>query len=244
VAGQANKPEHIVDREVSGSAQATNPPFIPSYFPICLDVTNRTSVVVGGGDVAERKVSLLLEVDARVLIISPELTPALRRWRDEGRLEHLARSYRDGDLTAAFLVVAATNDEAVNHAVAAEARQRGVLVNVVDDPAYCDFILPAVLRLGDLTVTVSTGGRSPAIARLVRDELAEFLTAEHATLLDIAAEVRKALRERGQRPSPEAWRRALDGDLLALVRRGNLALVRAELAARLSENGTALHAGQ
>ena len=203
-------------------------------YPICLDLADRTCVVVGGGDVAERKVVSLLAAGARVVVVAPALAPGLWRLRGEGRLEHTSRPYQEGDLADAFLAIAATDDAEANRAVAAEARRRRVLVNVVDDPALCDFTLPAVLRRGDLLVAVSTGGRSPAVARYVREELEDFLTPEHVLLLELAAEVRAELRARGQRASGQAWRKALDGDLLALIREGKLELARARIVARLT----------
>ena len=202
-------------------------------YPVCLDLAGRTCVVVGGGDVAERRVASLLAAGARAVVVSPALGPGLRGLREEGRLEHVSRPYEDGDLAGAFLAIAATDDARVNHAVAAEARRRGVLVNVVDDPAFCDFTLPAVLRRGDLLVAVSTGGRSPAAARHIREELEEFLTPERVLLVELAAEVRAELRARGRRADGEAWREALRGDLLALIREGKLELARARIVARL-----------
>lgn len=206
-----------------------------AYYPVCLNVRGKTCVVVGGGDVAERKVISLLEADARVVVISPDLTPGLRRLRDEGAMDHVVRPYRDGDLGGTFLAIAATDDETTNHAAFAEAHRQGVLVNVVDDPAHCDFTLPAVLRRGDLMVSVATNGRSPAVARYIRDELEGFLTPEHLTLLELAAELRAETRARGQRVAGEAWRQALDGELLALIGRGDLSAARARLMARLAD---------
>lgn len=203
-------------------------------YPVGLNVANRRCVVVGSGGVAERKVRSLLATGARVVIISPDLAPGLRELHAEGRLEHVARAYRQGDLAQAFLAIAATGDRAINRAVADEARSRNVLANVVDDPARCDFTIPAVLRRGDLLVSVATGGRSPAVARYIRDELERVLTREHVALLEVVAEVRAELQARGQRVSREAWRLAIDDDLLAPIRRGDLDLARSRLAARLT----------
>jgi siroheme synthase-like protein len=128
-------------------------------------------IVVGGGRVAERKVRELLTGGARPHVISPRLTEALAAWRDAGRIEHSARVYRAGDLAGAFLAVAATDDRIVNAAIAAEGAQRCVLTNVADDPAAGNFHTVAAVRQGDLLLTVSTGGSSPALAASIRREL-------------------------------------------------------------------------
>jgi len=100
---------------------------VSTYYPVCLDVKGKRCVVVGGGEVAERKALSLVEVGARVVVISPDLAPGLWRMRDEGRLVHMARPYQEGDLSGAFLAIAATDDEATNEAVSTEARRRGIL---------------------------------------------------------------------------------------------------------------------
>ena len=203
-----------------------------SYYPVCLDVAGKKCVVIGGGEVAERKISSLLESQAQVVVVSQDLTSNLQRWRDEGRLTCLQRPYRDGDLSQAFLAIAATDDRQTNRAVAVEAHRRGVLINVVDDAPECDFTLPATIRRGDLTVAVSTGGRSPAMARYMREELESFLAPEHVTLLEMAAEVRAELRGQGLTIPPETWREALEATL-PLVRQGDLTHARAQLKVRL-----------
>lgn len=216
-----------------GSARSATAPAARSLYPVCLDVVGRRCVVIGGGEVAERKVVSLLEAGAHCVVISPELAPRLCRLRDDGRLEHVSRPYLEGDLAGAFLAIAATDDGLTNQAVADEAGRRGVLVNVADDPSHCDFTLPAVLRRGDILVTISTGARSPAIARRVREEIERFLTSEHVVLLEIASAVRTDLRTQGLEVSGDVWNWALDDDLLGLVRRGKVDVAREVLTARL-----------
>jgi len=203
------------------------------YYPVALDLTARPVLVVGGGPVAARKVEGLLAAAARVTVVSPTLVPALAALARAGRLRHRARRFRPGDLRGVALAFAASGDPAVDAAVAAAARRRGVWVNVADDPARCDVILPSVLRRGDLQIAVTTGGASPALARAVRLELERLVPAEYAELVALVGEVRRALRARGASPPPETWRRALAGDLRALLAAGRRAEARRALCARL-----------
>lgn len=187
------------------------------YYPAFLELTGRRCLVVGGGPVAERRVDGLLAAGATVTVVSPTLTAALAALAAAGRITHEPRGYRPGDVAGFDLAFAATDTGDVNGAVAAEARRHGVWVNAADDPARCTFILPALVRRGDLTVAVATGGTSPALARAIRDELEAHLTAEYATLAEIAAEVRRELRAAGRVATAEAWRRALGPDVRRLI---------------------------
>jgi precorrin-2 dehydrogenase/sirohydrochlorin ferrochelatase len=142
-----------------------------SYYPAFLDLRGRRCLVVGGGEIAERKVNGLLDAAATVCVVSPALTPALSALAGAGVIDHRARRFRRHDVRGCVLVVAATGVEEVDASVAAAARRAKALVNVVDVPASCDFILPSVLRRGDLQIAVSTGGNSPALAREIRRSL-------------------------------------------------------------------------
>jgi precorrin-2 dehydrogenase/sirohydrochlorin ferrochelatase len=141
------------------------------YYPVFLGVADRSCVVVGGGEVAARKVGSLLDARARVTVISPHLTDELATQVAAGIIAHTARGYRPGDLHGYFLAYAATSDEQVHEQIARDAEAEGILLNVVDRPHLCTFIVPAVLRRGDLQVAVSTGGGSPALAGRVRDAI-------------------------------------------------------------------------
>ena len=163
-------------------------------YTICLiGLQSRQAVVIGGGTVAARKVEGLLAADAQVKVISPALVPELKVLVDVGAITCLKRDYQDGDLEGAFLVIAATDDLSVNQAVWAEAKERGCLINVVDDPEHCTFILPAILQRGEMSVAVSTGGGSPALARRLRERLEDFIGPEYGTLTEIMAELRPEL---------------------------------------------------
>jgi siroheme synthase-like protein len=205
-----------------------------AFYPIYLDLADRPCVVIGGGSVAERKVQGLLAAGAAVTVVAPTLTHGLEALAAGGRICHVAREYARGDLDGHRLAFAATDDGAVNAAVAREGGERGVWVNAADDPVHCDFILPAVLRRGPLVVAVATGGASPAVAALVRDELDRRLGPEYALLGEVAAEVRRELRAARIRTSPRAWREALSGEVRTLLARGRRAEARARLRARLA----------
>jgi siroheme synthase-like protein len=185
------------------------------YYPVLLDLEGRRCVMVGGGIIAGRRVDGLLTAGARVTVISPRLTRTLAARAAEGRIDHEAREYRDGDLDGADLAFVATDAGEVNAAVAREARARGVWINAADDPARCTFILPALVRRGDLTVAIATGGSSPALARAIREELETYLTDDYATLAAIAA--RREVRALGRPVAADAWRRALGPEVRRLI---------------------------
>ncbi len=153
--------------------EGARPPSPKRVYPIALTHPETwEAVVVGGGRVAERKVRGLLAVGARVRVVSPRVTPQLRRWAEEGRLQWVARPYQSGDLAGARLAFAATDQRSVNAQVARDARGLGVWCNVADAPAEGDFHVPAVYRDDEVVLAVSTGGRSPRLARALRDHLA------------------------------------------------------------------------
>jgi siroheme synthase-like protein len=187
------------------------------YYPVLLDLAGRRCVMIGGGLVAERRVAGLVTAGAHISVISPRVTRALAALAAEGRIDHEPRAYREGDLAGADLAFVATDAGEVNAAVAREARERGLWINAADDPARCTFILPALVRRGDLTVAVATGGSSPALARAIREELETYLTDDYATLASIAAEARRELRAAGRPVTAEAWRRALGPEVRRLI---------------------------
>ena len=204
-----------------------------AYYPVFLDLQHDPVLVVGGGPVAEGKVEGLLAAGAHVTVVSPTVTPRLAGWVGAGRIEHVARAYQPGDLAGRRLALVATDDPTVSAAVAAEGRERGIWVNAADEPARCDFILPAVIRRGRLVVAVSTGGASPAAARAIREELEGYLTEDHATLVELAADAREDLRRRAASAGPARWRGALDGGLRRLIADKRYRQARARLARNL-----------
>jgi siroheme synthase-like protein len=203
------------------------------FYTVSLDLQKRHCVVVGGGAVAARRVGDLLEAGAEVTVVSPTLAPALVSLAESGRIRHVARAYEPGDLATADLAFAAADDPAVAPAVAREARVHGVWLNAADAPAYCDFILPGIVRRGPLTVAVGSGGTSPALTRALREHLDIALGAEWATLGELAASARQELRASGRAATAETWRRALAEDVRALVADGRVDDARSRLRARL-----------
>jgi precorrin-2 dehydrogenase / sirohydrochlorin ferrochelatase len=201
-----------------------------SYFPIYLEMTGRRCLVVGGGTVAERKIASLLEVAAEVTVISPDVTETIAGWAKNNSIQLKARRYRPGDLADFELVFVATDDGELNAQVYEEGKSRAVWVNAADDPAHCDFILPSVLRRGELTVAVSSGGNSPALARTIREELELHFTAEYAMLTELAGNVRDELRRRSITVPFEIWRKALSGgEVRQLLVQGDLAQAKSRL---------------
>jgi siroheme synthase-like protein len=168
-----------------------------------------------------------------VTVVSPVLTPALAALVAEGRVTHEARRYAAGDVAGFALAFVATADAALAPLVARDGRRHGVWVNAADDPAHCDFILPAVLRRGRLTVGVATDGASPALAGMIRDRLATVLGEEYGALTALVAEVRRELRETSRSPDGEVWQRALDAELCTLVAERRYEEARRWLHARL-----------
>jgi precorrin-2 dehydrogenase len=196
-----------------------------SYYPIFLRLAGQPCVVVGGGAVAARKVDALLAAGARVTVVAPRLAAALAERVARGEVAHRARPYASGDLAGARLAYAATDDEALHARIAADAEAAGVLLNVVDRTPLCSFIVPAQLSRGDLTVAISTGGASPALARRVRRDLERQLGPEYARAVDLLARLRRRLQAL---PSIERRRiltGLVDSDLLEHLRRPDPAAV-------------------
>lgn len=187
------------------------------YYPVFLDLAGKPTLVIGGGNVAEGKVRGLLAAEASLTVIAPELTPELRALAEAGRFQYIEREYRDGDVEGYTVCFVATDDGAVNAAVAAECRRRGIMVNAADDPVNCDFILPSVVRQGDVVLAASTGGASPALARRLREELTAFLAEDYAPLAELLAAIRSDLRRRNLSPDAETWSAAIDARFRALV---------------------------
>ncbi len=195
-------------------------------YPVCLiDLSRRRTVVIGGGRVALRKVQGLLAAEASITLVSPEVIPELESVSRAGLLAWVPRAYQPGDLSGAFLVIAATDDPQVNQAIWEEAMQVGCLINVVDDPARSNFIVPALVRRGELLLAVSTGGASPALARRIRERLEGEFGAEYGDLVALLGELRPVLLAAfpaGQ-ARLEAALRLLDSDIMAVLARAGYA---------------------
>lgn len=205
------------------------------YYPVFLDIAGKPAVIIGGGEVALRKAEGLLDAGANVTVVSPALHADLEALVAAGRVRHIAREYGPGDLEGHVIAFVGTDDASVNTKVAREGRERGVWVNAVDDPANCDFIVPSIVRRGDIVVAVSTSAGSPAMARKLREDLEEFITPEYALMLDLVAQVRRELRDRGVTVEPDVWNAALDADVKRLLGQGHLDEARQRLLRSLLE---------
>jgi siroheme synthase-like protein len=201
-------------------------------YPVNLIVDGRRCLVVGGGRVALHKVRGLVEAGAAVTVVAPDIDPAI------GALGAVTepRPYRRGEVDGYRLAVAATGDRAVNQLVYDDAEAAGVWINSADDPERCTVVLPARIRRGRLTVTVSTGGHSPAVASWLRDRLEADLGPEYDQLIGLLSEERRRVREEGVSTEDLDWRSALDSGILELVRAGRLEAARERLRACLSSS--------
>jgi siroheme synthase-like protein len=160
------------------------------FYIACLKLTGRRCVVVGGGEIGLEKVEGLLACDGRVVLIAPEAVPELERLAGEGSIEWIRREYETGDLEATFIAIAATADTDVNIRVYTDAEARAMLVNVVDVPPLCNFILPAIVRTGPLAIAISTAGASPALAKRIKAQIADAYGEPYARLAVLLNEVR------------------------------------------------------
>lgn len=194
-----------------------------SYYPIFLDLQGKKVLVVGGGTVARRKIDTLLEHGAWVQIVARELMPPLDVYADEGKIRSLGKEFQAEMLQGIFLVIAATDDRRLNSRVGRIAQARGLLVNAVDQPSDCNFIVPSVLRRGDLQVAVSTGGKSPAMARRVRQDLEKVVGEEYGQFLLLMGHLRKEIlsRDLSQEENREIFYRITESPILETLKRAD-----------------------
>lgn len=195
-----------------------------TFYPIYLNLEGRPCVVIGGGTVAEQKVTGLLEAGARVTVVSAQATRPMEDLAAQGMIHLKRRLYQTGDLEGMFLAIAASEDRALNHEIWEEADRRGIPVNAVDDLPHCTFIAPAIYRQGDLTVGISTGGKSPALAVRLRERLAALIGPEFAVFLDLLGHLRAevAARVPGFAARTSLWYRMVDSDAVEFIRRGDV----------------------
>lgn len=205
-----------------------------ALYPIFIELKNRPVIVIGGGRVGAEKVRGLLAAEADITLVSPDLIDELRDHVAAGRIRHIARVYEESDLDGGYeFIMVATDDGAINAEVAAAGKRRGLWVNAADDPKNCDFILPAVVRKGKITLAASTSGTSPALARRLREELDAYLTEDMPALADLLAEVRQEMRRHGIKVENDTWQYAIDGQLRVLLAQRRYGQARARLIERL-----------
>jgi len=193
------------------------------YYPINLDINARNCLVVGGGGVASRKVKSLLDCGAIVTVVSPEFSRELENLAEHPNLFLVHRSYQASDLQGQFLVIGATDDMGLNRRISSDAQNRQMLCNIADVPDACNFILPAVIRQGDLVLTISTSGKSPAFAKHLRRNLQDTYGVEYARFLQLMGGIRKRLL--AQEHAPEAHKhlflQLIENNLVELIRQND-----------------------
>jgi len=206
------------------------------YYPAYLDLRGQPCVVIGGGEVAARKIATLLAAGARVTVVSPALTADLADLADTHEVVHHARRYRRGDLAGARLAYAATGDDAVHAEIAAEAAEVGVLLNVVDRPRLCSFIVPAVVARDPVAIAVSTSGRSPALAKRLAAGIAGYVGPEWGLAAELLGRLRDRIGAGAERT--RLFAALADGPLVAALRDGDAARVDALLAEHVGATTT------
>lgn len=207
------------------------------YFPIFVDLKGRDCLVVGGGDVAVRKVSLLREAGGRVTVVSPELAAPLHELADSGDIEHIAAQFRPEHIGQQMLIIAATDDRSVNEKVAEAARLANIPVNVVDTPDLCSFVVPSIVDRSPVVVAVSTGGASPVLARLIRAKLESTIPAAFGRLARLTAEYRDRVKAKFATGNQRRgfWERILQGPVTELMLAGEEEKARAGLELELDK---------
>lgn len=195
-----------------------------AYYPINLDLTNQPCLVVGGGAVGTRKVDGLVACGAKVTVVSKTAGLRIKNLAEDDIISFHCRGFRPDDLNEAFLVIGATNDTSLNRRIYEGALKRGILCNIADQPALCNFILPAVVRRGDLLVAVSTSGKSPALAKKLRKELENIYGDEYGEFLSLMGAIRKKLLAAAHAPETHKplFNELIEGGLVEMVRDGRL----------------------
>ena len=192
------------------------------YFPIFLDLKNRHCAVIGGGDVASRRVSLLLDAGADVTVIAPNVNSSILSAVGGGKVRHIAKEFLPEQLEGSTLVIAATGDASVNRKVSEAAKLRGIPVNVVDQPELCTFIMPAIVDRSPVIIAVSTGGASPVLARHIRARLEALIPAGYGRLANLVSRFRDTVKRRLTQPAQRRrfWEQVLQGRIAELVYSG------------------------
>ena len=195
------------------------------YYPINLDIRNRNCLVVGGGSVGTRKVRTLLDCGANVTVVSPDATEKLRKLAESGDIRLKRRTYQSSDLAGMFLVIGATDDDALNRRVHSDAQRQNMLCNIADRPAVCNFILPAIVNRGDLIIAVSTSGKSPAFAKKLKKHFEKEFGEEYETFLRLMGAIRKKLLKKSHQPEAHKplFERLISGNLPEMIKTGETA---------------------
>lgn len=193
------------------------------YYPVNLDIRNRDCLVIGGGSVGKRKILTLLECGAQVTVVSPKISNEIKGLSKEHPIALRERKYCSSDLEGKFLVIGATDNEEVNQQISKDAANAGILCNIVDRPQECTFVLPAIVKQGDLIVAISTSGKSPAFAKSLRQKLSGEFGPEYGKFLDVMGAIRQKLLQKGKSPEEhkQMFEQLIDEGLLKLVKHNN-----------------------
>jgi len=207
-------------------------------FPVFMNLQQRDCLIIGGGEVATRKASLLLDAHAHVTVIAPELTSTLTEWLAEGRIRHKAREFSTDDIQGNALVIAATDNAKTNQTVHHAATAKNIPVNVVDNPGLCTFIVPSIVDRSPVIAAISTGGASPVLARMIRSRLESLLPSAYGRLAKMTANFRDRVKARFENPNDRRlfWERVLEGPAAEMVFAGRDNDAEAEISKSLSEN--------
>ncbi len=208
-----------------------------AYYPIMVDLTGKEVLVVGGGSVASRKITTLLEYGAVISMVSRELSPEIQNYVKSGKVRYLGEEFSLVYLKDKFLVIAATDDAELNHRIGKVAEEKGMLVNAVDQPADCNFIVPSIIKKGDLIIAVSTSGKSPALAKKIRKQLTEYFGDEYELCLRMMGRIRNEVVAQGsdQKENSNLFHRIIDSKLFDAIKTGSLedaALILTEILGR------------
>ena len=194
------------------------------YYPIYLDIEGRDVLIIGGGNVCARKAETMMKYGARVRVVSPEFTDEIEQWAREGCLTLQRKAYDETDLDGANIVIASTDVQEVNERIAAECRARRIPVNVVDVTPLCEFIVPAIIESGSIQIAVSTGGKSPALARTLKEDLQRLIGPEYAEVNEVLGSLREGAKAARSLPTDVDRKRFFDGiiaeGILDMLREG------------------------
>jgi len=191
-----------------------------SYYPILVELENQKVLVVGGGNVAQRKIETLLQYGAEILIVSRELTDLLEQYVEDGRITLIGTDFDEKQLEDVFMVIAATDDAQINETVSIEAKRNGILINAVDQPSDCTFIVPSIIKRGDLLIAVSTSGKSPALAKKIRKDLETKFGKGYKDFLALMGVLRKKILKMGlpQEENSRIFHELVDSPILEAIK--------------------------
>lgn len=191
------------------------------FYPLFLNIKDKKCVIVGGGEVSYRKIKGILNCGAKIIVISPEFNKKILRIAKDKPIKLIKRRYRKTDINGASIVIAATGNKELNKRISEDSKKVGALVNVVDDIRRSDFISPSFFRRGNLTIAISTGGKSPIIAKKIRERIEESFSDEYKILINLVGDIRSQLKKEGINISTKRWESAIDIDsLLDFLKRG------------------------